>query len=307
MNLRLFEKRNPLVENGKYYETSILLSSGLDKVLENNCYKTYERGVSEDECFSKHTPKTLKTPKLKCHLDNKLYSEEINLSKPLEECRFLRDQINLSSISISSNFEEKLSEGTDQSEKAKRIEKLISKEMRESYIFNNFKKLKFNADLIIAHKLTNGEIYLGSNSYKYNVDNLYNFDVIINVIGEDPLKTFTDKRLKFIKTSKKQNCPVEEITGVLDNSHFICFYVKKNENFNDYHSLADTIQKHLLQGYKILVHCKEGLLRSATLLTFYLRKYVFNKVEDANEFISLKRENASCIKFFFPTIEKILL
>jgi len=304
----IFGKNKPLDDFGKFSETKTLRNSyKTDKALENIIHRSSERKIPEDECFCKQTPKSFKTPKLKRILDNKYLSEEINLLNSSQECRFLGDKQNLSSNTSSTFFVEKLSDEFGDSEKIKKLDKLIPKEMKESIIFNKFKRMKFNADLMISHKISKGEIYLGSNSYKYNVENLYNFDVIINVIGDDPLKTFTDKRLKFTNIHQREDRPIEEMTAVLENVHSVRFYIIKKENFNDYHFLADTIQKHFLQGKKILVHCKEGLLRSATLLTFYLRKYIFKKIEVANEFISIKRENASCIKMFFPTIEKILL
>jgi hypothetical protein len=302
-----FGKNKPN-EIGKFSDSNILRnSSKVEKILENKSCISSEKKIPDDECFSKQIPKTFKTPKLKGNLDNKYQSEEINLLKPSEECRFLRDQKNLSSTTYSTFFVEKLADEPGISDKVNKLEKLIPNEMKESILFNKFKKMKFNADLIISHKMTKGEIYLGSNSYKYNVENLYNFDVIINVIGEDPIKTFIDKRVKFTNIHQTEKCQIEEMTAVLENGHSVRFYIKKNENFHDYHFLADTIHMNFLQGKKILVHCKEGLMRSATLLTFYLRKFIFNKVEFANEFISIKRENASCIKMFLPTIEKILL
>ena len=96
------------------------------------------------------------------------------------------------------------------------------------------------------------------------------------------------------------------MTAFLTNGHYVNYYLKLDDNFHDYHYLADKIHEFFLKGQRILVHCEQGLIRSAMLLTFYLRKFIFESIEDANELIGIKRENAGCQEMFFQTIEKMI-
>jgi protein-tyrosine phosphatase len=49
-----------------------------------------------------------------------------------------------------------------------------------------------------------------------------------------------------------------------------------------------------------------GHVRSATLLVFYLRKYFFENVNEANEFVGLKREKAGAPSMLLNNIEHMV-
>ena len=134
------------------------------------------------------------------------------------------------------------------------------------------------------------------------------FDVIINVIGELPENIFqNNKELEIIILNNNiatKSKLKERI--VKSKSKCINFYVLDKEYFLDYPYLTKIIQNCFLKGDKILIHCEYGLIRSAGLLLFYLRRYFFNTIEDANNFISLKRETAEASKLIFSIIEKLI-
>jgi len=84
------------------------------------------------------------------------------------------------------------------------------------------------------------------------------------------------------------------------------FILKPNEGFTSFHYLVDAIHKSIWSGKRVLVHCQMGYVRSATLVLFYLRKYFFSNVMEANEFIGLKRDKAGAPKMLMNNIEKSL-
>jgi protein-tyrosine phosphatase len=176
-----------------------------------------------------------------------------------------------------------------------------------SFDFSEKKEFSFNASLIIRNKVSNGVIILGSNNYKYKVENLESLDTIVNIIGEYPAKEFEkEKSLHFEEFKEKYCKEVFETIVVTKTGHSVCCYTKPNENFSSYHYLADVIHKHLWKGDRILVHCQMGHVRSATLLVFYLRKYFFENVNEANEFVGLKREKAGAPSMLLNNIEHMV-
>jgi len=197
-------------------------------------------------------------------------------------------------------------------EDATRIENLIEKikkEIKDDIIFDTFFRLDINADLILVHKHSNGQIFLGSNSYQYNYINLHMFKAVFNVIGDYPQDIFPinhNLKLTLINNKEDIDIDIQESILEIDSNHKVFFYVKPNEKLNDYNHLVDKIHNHLLKGDNILIHCQQGLVRSATLLLFYLRKYIFEDIVDANEFIGVKRKDACSPQILSQSIEKII-
>jgi len=184
---------------------------------------------------------------------------------------------------------------------------LLKLERFHQYDFSEFKEYSFNASLILRNKVSNGVIILGSNNYKYKVENLNHLDAIVNIIGEYPAKEFEKQVSLHVEEFNEKNCKeVFESIIITNTGHSINCYTKPNENFSSYHYLADVIHRHLWSGDKVLIHCQMGQVRSATLLLFYLRKYFFDDVNDANQFIGLKRENAGAPTVLLSNIETLV-
>lgn len=184
---------------------------------------------------------------------------------------------------------------------------LIPEEKKEGYMFEEHKILSINANLILKHSLSFGEIYLGSNQYKYKTENLKYFNVIINVIGELPENTLETKDLNIeILENRDIKYKVMERIVTTKLNHKINFYVLEKESFVTYPYLCEVIHNHFLKGDKILLHCEQGLIRSAGLLLFYLRKYLFDNIADANRFIGIKRDLAGASTMVFPIIERLV-
>jgi len=178
--------------------------------------------------------------------------------------------------------------------------------IKESFNLIDFKYHQFDANLILTDKNTKSEIYLGSNKYKYNYKNLQNFEVIINIIGEYPEDIFKNEEITIESKGNIENKLVRESFVYLGN-HKIHFLVQANESFNSFSFLSEVIYKYLNQNNKrILIHCEQGKIRSATLLLYFLRKYLFNNINDANSFIGLKRENAGAPSMTFAIIERLV-
>ena len=74
----------------------------------------------------------------------------------------------------------------------------------------------------------------------------------------------------------------------------------------NYDYLCNLIYESFNNGDIILLHCEQGLIRSATLLLYFLRKYYFKNIDEANEFISLKKMIPESPKIFVSMIEKII-
>ena len=189
----------------------------------------------------------------------------------------------------------------------KALTKVIPEEKKECYLFEEHKTLSINANLILKHAFSNGEIYLGSNQYKYKPENLNIFNVIINVIGELPENTIETKDLniEILERRDIKNVVMERIVTTKSN-HKINFYILEKESFLSYPYLVEVIHNHFIKGDKILLHCEQGLVRSAGLLLFYLRKYLFDNIEDANRFIGIKRDLAGASQLVYPIIERLI-
>ena len=126
------------------------------------------------------------------------------------------------------------------------------------------------------------------------------------MIGEFPEITFNSLHLEINDDQTDSNFNVKhrkvEKTW---NDHKLDFYVLEREYYLNYSYLCNIIQKHFLNEDKVLIHCQQGLNRSATLLTFYLRSFYFNSVNEANYFIGIKWELACDSTFMFSSLEKI--
>ena len=189
-----------------------------------------------------------------------------------------------------------------------KLQRIIAKlEKFSKFDFSESKEYPFNASLILRNKISKGVVILGSNNYKYKVENLNQLDVIVNIIGEYPAKEFEKQESLHIEEFKEINCKeVFETNIITKTGHCVNCYTKPNENFCSYHYLADVIHKHMWSGDRVLIHCQMGHVRSATLLLFYLRKYFFDDVREANEFIGLKREKAGAPTVLLNNIETIV-
>jgi len=180
-------------------------------------------------------------------------------------------------------------------------------EKHNKFDFSEIKEYPFNASLILRNKVSKGVVILGSNNYKYKVANLNELDAIINIIGEYPVKEFENEKSLHIEEFKERYCKeVFETVIITGTGHSVNCYTKPNENFTSYHYLADVIHKHMWSGHRVLVHCQMGQVRSATLMLFYLRKYFFDNVSEANEFIGIKREKAGAPTMLIDNIENLI-
>jgi len=190
---------------------------------------------------------------------------------------------------------------TDRNIKIKKAIENITEEKKSGINFFEYKPMLINANLIMKSD-DGGELYLGSNQYKYSVTNLNCFDVVVNVIGEFPEVTFPTLKVEI----DEGNTNIKHRTVSVDTEHKVEFYVLERESYLDYPKLCEIIHNNFLEGKRVLIHCQQGLIRSATLLVFYLRKYFFDDIHSANDFIGLKRESACASSIVFSSIEKIL-
>jgi hypothetical protein len=189
-----------------------------------------------------------------------------------------------------------------------RLNRILTKlEKHQKFDFAEKKEYSFNASLMFRNIISNGVVILGSNNYKYKADNLEELDVIINIIGEYPVKEFEKHKGLHIEEFHEKHCKeVTESVVITTTGHSLNCYTKPNENFCSYHYLADIIHKHMWSGQRVLVHCQMGQIRSATLMLFYLRKYFFDNVNEANEYIGLKREKAGAPSMLLDNIENLI-
>jgi len=189
-----------------------------------------------------------------------------------------------------------------------RLIQILNKLQSHKYFdFFEIKDFSFNASLILKNLRSGGILMLGSNNYKYKVENLKELDVVVNIIGEYPMKTFEkDKGLHIEDFKERYSKDVNESIVITENNHCVSFYTKPNENFTSFHYLSDIIHKSIWNGSRVLVHCQMGQVRSATLMLFYLRKYFFENVMEANEFIGLKRDKAGAPQMLMSNIENLI-
>jgi len=142
------------------------------------------------------------------------------------------------------------------------------------------------------------------------VNNLDQFNVIVNVIGELPEIVFQNKGINVEivedRNTRNINGNIKQRLVSTVNDNKVHFYVLEKESYLNYPYLCDIIHNHFNQGDKILIHCQQGLIRSATLLAFYLRKFYFESIGDINSFIGLKRDSASPSSVVLSSMEKIL-
>lgn len=191
---------------------------------------------------------------------------------------------------------------------ANRFQQLLEV-VKEHYEFDlsEIKEYSFNASSILRNTLTNGVLILGSNNYKYKLENLNELDVVVNVIGEYPEKEFSAYSNVSIKVFGdsvfKDVC---ESIVILENKHCVNFFTLPKEMFSTYHYLSELIHKYIWSGKRVLVHCQMGQIRSATFLVYYLRRYFFKSVVDANEFIGFKRKGAGAPEIFMTSIERMV-
>jgi len=234
---------------------------------------------------------------------------KLDISASYEEAKMRMNFQRERSKKSYTTIEPKISiEVSPNSEKRKKIQELISlfaDEIKENIVFDEFKTLFFNASLVMRHSISNGEIYLGSNQYKHKATNIEFFDDIFNVIGELPEKSFdkTDVKVEVVENNQSK---IKERIVVTKSNHKTNFFVLENESFLNYPYLCDMLYKSFIKGNKILIHCEQGLVRSAGLLLFYLRRYFFDSLEDANDFIGLKREMASASNVAISICDKII-
>jgi hypothetical protein len=274
---------------------------------------------------SKQLPKSSKQPKCKFLLDMCLLSncssEDQKTTKSLPG--IISDQYTAklksptktnSAKNVKSSFfdpNRKIEENLELVKLIEKIDKLTEKlpeNTKKEIIFDYFERLDINADLILSHRESKGQIYLGSNHYKSNISNLEKFDTIVNIVGDYPQSIFPNSpKIKITLVENDGSPDLEETLVENEEGHQISFLVKQKENLKEYHYLVDKIHDCFLNGDRVLIHCQQGLVRSAALLLFYLRKYIFEDIGDANEFIGIKREQASCQTMFISQIERLIL
>ena len=80
------------------------------------------------------------------------------------------------------NFSNDYSENSQRNSLINSFVEKIAGNKKEDIDFFKYTRLLINANLIIRHKISKGEIYLGSNQYKYSIKNMEVFDVIIKIM-----------------------------------------------------------------------------------------------------------------------------
>ena len=260
------QKLSPNIDTLKTFDI-YNLNSKLNKDLKRiTTYEELERRYpikikKESSNSDKFT--TLNTLKVKSHANQDFQQKNsAPLAVPTKEERIKRNHssINFSIVSFRKDYftgsESKKQHSMIKEEIYRRNDtsidsnKDLNNKVKGLIDFSETKHLSFGADLIIKNISSKGEIYLGSNNYKHNIENLDHFDVVVNVIGEFPEIEFKNKNIMIKEKTELFNDTHQRIIETPSQKQ-VLFIVKETDSFKNYKELCDIINDLFFKGNKL--------------------------------------------------------
>jgi protein tyrosine phosphatase len=134
-------------------------------------------------------------------------------------------------------------------------------------------------DLIVGSgRPGEGSVFLGN---LHGLDHLDHIDAVVSALGIDYEYGYAKE--KVVEADEKDGKKRHHLRITVWDSH--------DANIAEYFDLvADFIELHVCKGRHVFVHCVAGMSRSATLVLYYMHKYVgYNDLDRALEHVQKLR------------------